>query len=1550
MIDKSTGTQVTLSAGKIKALVLLISLGCSSGQSLASDIFPFFNHKKNNTYLNNVKSNAAAVHQVEHLPYGDSIYKALTQDPLAALLPLEVALERGHLQQNAESSNLYPLLFRSELQYHYGLYKPAVDFLQSLSSQNINQMQLDEVRFRLGELYYKGRAYQKSQEVLSVINPQYPDYHQVQYWLHDMALDQGRMIRFDEPSKHAVDQISMAYLTYKQLLSQAASSPQDWQNLITQVQNIEKKNPAAFVPGFLDRLRLSAALKSMHSNNTQTYNADALLSLPSITPASPWHSQASLLMAMTQITPTNKAHGSDNYWQNYLQLRDDIATNVLSPADAYKAMRQLSQTLQADLSHLQEQIEPAAFSDWFGKNKDWLMPIDQTKPAHAQGQLWLQWFIDSDHQALLKAYGSAVQVEQSLEQWSEKWPFLDMTLTEQATVYQQRVQGLVDSKTGEDFKQLSAEYQKLSDKLAQIKPDQFNPELLTASQKKLFTLVQANIKRVEKLARAGLITPTQANKHRQTLARAHGVLIWQAAMDWPEQYYQVSKGLKDSQAALIETEQRLQRLSRLSNEWQGEQQRQQLNAAKTRLQQLSAKAAAYKETAVAALQNSAKEYLSHLVQQHTHLYQQVLHHQLQLGLALYTSEQAVDGDDFTALRQDLIEDLETYLTLESLNHDEKNQALLALGNLYYEQGEVNETAYQAAVNAYTTWLAAKNPDSDDQIILQQVHYRLAELYALMTRQADSVAHLQILFNTKGPYFAEAAFRLGEDAYAKGQFEQAAVYYRAQLTQAQAADGDEKTRYMLGWAMYKAGDLKAALDEYLGLLLEQKAEPELTTTTSTTAAAQSLYQDAQRIAKIAIEQMGGAEGLINHFPSPLSDQGRLAFDLRLQDLQDKALYFKWYEASERFQQAYPDDKASPELAIKTVNLFTQQQFFKQVREQQERFIERYADQPQWHGQVINYAVALGDYHRGLALASLSSTSRQPSNTAARTSLERALGFYQIAELYFSSDVIPEQGDGEAKPLTAITLDERIGDSFFDLKNYANAAAYYEKIAYPAQSPDSPLTQENLLEPVRLKAALAHIASLQNMKDISPSKFQSARLRFLNTYGDLPQAQPDALQLRLATAYYALDNNDNLQTLELIQPLYTKITTTKNPAISLADQLKVIDLYSSGHYNQKNYGQAASAYELGLGLVQTPGPSASSYRIKWAQAFGDSLFLHAKAQVEQEQLEPAIATYQRLVELAPRHNLAPAALFDYGVNAAALERLPDAIQVWQQLTTGYPDSELVGKAYLKIAQAHQDQQQFAQAAKALVVYRDQYHDRDTSQKLSKQDLTLTIAGLYEQGKNPQAAIQAYEVLANDQTLQQADWFQSVGRLIVLSQQPEALKWRQRLVNDFKTKVQNLNGESQTLVLQSGAVLAQEAHATFAELTIDEPIQQSLAVKQKALETAINGYQQLIDWSISPYYEQGLLGLGQLYVEFAKALMASERPTGLSDLAQEEYDILLEEQAFPFEEKGIEYHEANLKRLWAGEKNAYTLESLKRLQQLMSSQYARPERIEESYREPH
>ena len=71
-----------------------------------------------------------------------------------------------------------------------------------------------------------------------------------------------------------------------------------------------------------------------------------------------------------------------------------------------------------------------------------------------------------------------------------------------------------------------------------------------------------------------------------------------------------------------------------------------------------------------------------------------------------------------------------------------------------------------------------------------------------------------------------------------------------------------------------------------------------------------------------------------------------------------------------------------------------------------------------------------------------------------------------------------------------------------------------------------------------------------------------------------------------------------------------------------------------------------------------------------------------------------------------------------------------------------------------------------------------------------------------------------------------------------------------------------------------------------------------------------------------------------------MESERPDNLTPLELEQYELAIEEQAYPFEEKAIVVHESNLELISMGIFNAWIEKSLKQLAKVMPARYDRPE----------
>ena len=122
---------------------------------------------------------------------------------------------------------------------------------------------------------------------------------------------------------------------------------------------------------------------------------------------------------------------------------------------------------------------------------------------------------------------------------------------------------------------------------------------------------------------------------------------------------------------------------------------------------------------------------------------------------------------------------------------------------------------------------------------------------------------------------------------------------------------------------------------------------------------------------------------------------------------------------------------------------------------------------------------------------------------------------------------------------------------------------------------------------------------------------------------------------------------------------------------------------------------------------------------------------------------------------------------------------------------------------------------------------------------------------------------------------------------------------------------------------------------------PLDRSLLVRKQALEAALAAYARATDYLVAPVATAADFAMADLYRDFGRALLDSERPHNLSTEELEQYDLLLEEQAFPFEEKAIAIHERNTRRAAEGSYDEWVRRSYAALAELKPGRYARVER---------
>ena len=145
---------------------------------------------------------------------------------------------------------------------------------------------------------------------------------------------------------------------------------------------------------------------------------------------------------------------------------------------------------------------------------------------------------------------------------------------------------------------------------------------------------------------------------------------------------------------------------------------------------------------------------------------------------------------------------------------------------------------------------------------------------------------------------------------------------------------------------------------------------------------------------------------------------------------------------------------------------------------------------------------------------------------------------------------------------------------------------------------------------------------------------------------------------------------------------------------------------------------------------------------------------------------------------------------------------------------------------------------------------------------------------------------------------------------------------------------------LAAKAQLALAQPARDAFRAVKLTVPLKKSLIVKRDALETAMDGYKRAAEYQVAEVTTAATYEMAELYRTLAKDLLASERPKNLKGEELEEYNALLEEQVFPFEEQAIKAHELNAARAKDGIYDDSVRKSFQALAELKPARYGKTE----------
>jgi tetratricopeptide (TPR) repeat protein len=167
-----------------------------------------------------------------------------------------------------------------------------------------------------------------------------------------------------------------------------------------------------------------------------------------------------------------------------------------------------------------------------------------------------------------------------------------------------------------------------------------------------------------------------------------------------------------------------------------------------------------------------------------------------------------------------------------------------------------------------------------------------------------------------------------------------------------------------------------------------------------------------------------------------------------------------------------------------------------------------------------------------------------------------------------------------------------------------------------------------------------------------------------------------------------------------------------------------------------------------------------------------------------------------------------------------------------------------------------------------------------------------------------------------------------------------WLREIIAADRAAGAERSDRSRLLAGNATLTLAIPAREEFRRIKLVAPLKKSLVAKRAALEAALKAYEQAADYQVASVTTAATFESAELYRQLGKDLIDSQRPKNLSRDELEQYDVLLEEQAFPFEEKAIKLHEVNTARTTDGVYDQWVQQSFAALAQLNPGRYAKVE----------
>ena len=833
-------------------------------------------------------------------------------------------------------------------------------------------------------------------------------------------------------------------------------------------------------------------------------------------------------------------------------------------------------------------------------------------------------------------------------------------------------------------------------------------------------------------------------------------------------------------------------------------------------------------------------------------------------------------------------------------------------------GDLDQTGLMEAIALYQK-LLTKYPRyaHNDQVL-----YQMSRAYAELGRIDDAMVVMQQLASEhpQSRYIDEVQFRRAEYFFTRRKYLEAEDAYKSVVDLGEGSSYFEMALYKLGWTFYKQELYEEAQHRFIALLDHKKSDGydfhHIDDDTE-----RKRLEDTFRVISLGFSNLGGADSVVEYF----SSHGKRSYEdsvySNLAEFYfDKRRYADANATYKAFISRNPFHRRAPNFHMRVIEIHTAGGFPTLVLDDKKAFAKNYGLQADyWNyfepGARQDVLDSLKTNLTDLAHHYHAAYQKPPVKEEKANHFNESVHWYREFLVSFPTE----------KETPAINY--QLADLFLENADFGLAAADYEKTAYnyPSHEKSS-------------EAGYAAVYALRKQLEATdPGGEDDVKKEVVRISVKFVDNFPDHVKAAIILGAAAED----LYAMKDYEQAFSAGTRLVENYPTAEEEIRLTAWLVSAHsaYELQNYETAELAYIEVLNLL----PSDDETRSGLVDNLAASIYKQGEQANALEDYRAAADHFLRVGRVAPTSTIRANAEYDGAAALIQLEEWDQAAAVLNNFRSSFPEHALQAEATKKIAYVYKQNSQFLLAAREYERIETESTDDDV-----RRDALQIAADLYAQEDNTVKALEVYRRYVDyfPQPLElNLETRNNIAEILKAENDRQAyLAELDQIVAIDNDAGSNRTPRTRYLAGNAAMVLAEATYEKFVGIDLVKPFQANLHKKQALMKKAVKAFNRLMDYEIGDITAGAIYYLAEIYAHFSTALMTSERPEGLTPLELEEYELEIEDQAYPFEEKAIEVHERNLDLISRGVYNDWIDRSLQKLAKIVPVRYDKPEESSE------